>query len=128
MAMVVGIMYAMHQLNSRDFPHTKGQLAMSMTKCSSCHSSNYFWPTPCYPSGGCHDLSLVAKIHWVCFSCSVSPNMIIHELTDRLLSHQILYVTFFSTQLKHLPAKEVEPLGNTQGVAYRIMNPITRNS
>lgn len=85
-------------------------------------------PPPANPSGGCHDLSLVAKKHWVCFSCSVSPNMIIHELTDWLLSQQNLYVTFFSNQLKHLPAKEVKPLGDTQGVTYRIMNPITRNS
>lgn len=80
-AMMVG-MHAMHQLSNMDFPRTKGELATSMAKCSSCYNSNYFWSTLCYLSKAYHDLSLVARIHWVCFSCSVSPNMIIHELTD----------------------------------------------
>lgn len=48
-AMMVGMMYAMHQLNNTNFPHSKGELATSMAKCSSRHDSNYFWsPTAMY--------------------------------------------------------------------------------
>lgn len=42
-AMMVG-MHAMHQLSNMDFPCTKGELATSMAKCSSCYNSNYFGP------------------------------------------------------------------------------------